>query len=113
MTPLMLAVASETQDAAIVRRLVHAGADVNAKSTAGETAARLGEEVRRSRRDLDPHRGGRARGRARMRRPSVPNGAPKTAAAAVESADGAAADARRRSSFTRAAVSGAITSRCR
>src|SRR5437762_2588901 len=38
MTPLMLAVASETQDAAIVRRLVHAGADVNAKSAAGETA---------------------------------------------------------------------------
>ena len=38
MTPLMLAVSSETQDAAIVRRLVHAGADVNAKSKAGESA---------------------------------------------------------------------------
>jgi ankyrin repeat protein len=36
MTPLMMAVSSETQDAAIVRRLVHAGADVNAKSKAGE-----------------------------------------------------------------------------
>ena len=63
MTPLMLGVASETQDAAIVRRLVHAGADVNAKSTAGESSARLGEEVRRSRCDLDPHGGGRARPR--------------------------------------------------
>jgi hypothetical protein len=38
MTPLMLAVASETQDAALVRILVHAGAAVNAKSAAGETA---------------------------------------------------------------------------
>jgi len=38
MTPLMLGVASETQDAAIVRLLVHAGARVNDKSTAGETA---------------------------------------------------------------------------
>jgi ankyrin repeat protein len=38
MTPLMMAVASETQDAAVVRRLVHAGADVNAKSAVGETA---------------------------------------------------------------------------
>ncbi len=37
MTPLMLAVASETQDAAIVRRLVHAGAGVNAKSATGES----------------------------------------------------------------------------
>jgi ankyrin repeat protein len=36
MTPLMMAVSSETQDAAIVRRLVHAGSDVNAKSKAGE-----------------------------------------------------------------------------
>jgi ankyrin repeat protein len=36
MTPLMIAVSSEMQDAAIVRRLVHAGADVNAKSKAGE-----------------------------------------------------------------------------
>jgi ankyrin repeat protein len=38
MTPLMLGVASETQDAAIVRLLVHAGARVNDKSVAGETA---------------------------------------------------------------------------
>jgi ankyrin repeat protein len=38
MTPLMLAVASETQDAALVRILVHAGAEVNAKSGVGETA---------------------------------------------------------------------------
>jgi len=37
MTPLMIAVSSETQDAAVARRLVHAGADVNAKSKAGET----------------------------------------------------------------------------
>ena len=37
MTPLMLAVASETQDAAVVRRLLRAGADVNAKSAAGES----------------------------------------------------------------------------
>ena len=46
MTPLMLGVASETQDAAIVRLLVHAGAVVNARSAAGETpldwAARYG-----------------------------------------------------------------------
>ena len=39
MTPLMLGVASETQDAALVRILVHAGAVVNAKSEEGETAA--------------------------------------------------------------------------
>jgi ankyrin repeat protein len=38
MTPLMLGVASETQDAALVRILVHAGAEVNAKSAVGETA---------------------------------------------------------------------------
>jgi ankyrin repeat protein len=38
MTPLMPAVASETQDAALVRILVHAGAEVNAKSGVGETA---------------------------------------------------------------------------
>jgi ankyrin repeat protein len=38
MTPLMLAVASEMQDAALVRILVHAGAVVNAKSATGETA---------------------------------------------------------------------------
>jgi ankyrin repeat protein len=38
MTPLMLAVGSETQDAAVVRVLIHAGADVTAKSKAGETA---------------------------------------------------------------------------
>jgi len=38
MTPLMLAVASETQDLAVVQLLLKAGADVNAKSTAGETA---------------------------------------------------------------------------
>jgi ankyrin repeat protein len=38
MTPLMLAVASETQDAGVVRLLLRAGADVNAVSIAGETA---------------------------------------------------------------------------
>ncbi|HEY1338323.1 MAG TPA: ankyrin repeat domain-containing protein, partial [Bryobacteraceae bacterium] len=38
MTPLMFAVASDRQTAAAVRRLLKAGADVNAKSKAGETA---------------------------------------------------------------------------
>jgi ankyrin repeat protein len=38
LTPLMLAVASETQDAQVVQRLLSAGADVNARSTSGETA---------------------------------------------------------------------------
>jgi ankyrin repeat protein len=38
MTPLMLAVASETQNAAVVRRLLRGGADVNAKSAAGESS---------------------------------------------------------------------------
>jgi ankyrin repeat protein len=38
MTPLMLAVASETQDVAVVRLLLQAGSDVNVKSKAGETA---------------------------------------------------------------------------
>jgi len=37
-TPLMHAVSSETQDAAVVRLLIHAGADVTAKSKSGETA---------------------------------------------------------------------------
>ncbi len=38
MTPLMLAVASETQDVNVVHRLVRAGADANVRSAAGETA---------------------------------------------------------------------------
>ncbi len=38
MTPLMLAVASETQDLAVVRLLLKAGAALNAKSAMGETA---------------------------------------------------------------------------
>ena len=38
MTPLMMAVASETQDPAVARLLVERGAEVNAKSEAGETA---------------------------------------------------------------------------
>jgi ankyrin repeat protein len=38
MTPLMLAVASEAQDQAVLRLLLKAGADVNAKSGTGETA---------------------------------------------------------------------------
>jgi ankyrin repeat protein len=38
LTPLMLAVASESQSADRVRALLKAGAEVNAKSTAGETA---------------------------------------------------------------------------
>lgn len=38
MTPLMLAVGSETQDAAVVRLMLKAGADANVKSKAGETA---------------------------------------------------------------------------
>ncbi len=38
MTPLMLSVASETQDAAVVRVLLHAGADLTAKTKLGETA---------------------------------------------------------------------------
>ncbi len=37
MTPLMLSVASETQDVDVVRLLLKAGADVNAKSSFGET----------------------------------------------------------------------------
>ena len=37
-TPLMLAVASETQDPEVVRLLLHAGAEVNAASATGETA---------------------------------------------------------------------------
>jgi uncharacterized protein len=36
MTALMLAVASETQDAVVVKRLLSAGADVNVRSTSGE-----------------------------------------------------------------------------
>jgi ankyrin repeat protein len=38
MTPLMLAVASETQDVKVVKLLLDAGADVSVKSAAGETA---------------------------------------------------------------------------
>ena len=38
MTPLMLAVASENQDQAVIRLLLASGADVNAKSNMGETA---------------------------------------------------------------------------
>jgi ankyrin repeat protein len=38
MTPLMLAVASETQDIDVVKLLLHAGARPNVKSAAGETA---------------------------------------------------------------------------
>ena len=38
MTPLMLAVASETQNVEVARLLIKAGADVNVKSEAGETA---------------------------------------------------------------------------
>jgi ankyrin repeat protein len=38
MTPLMFAVSSESQKAAVVKTLLAAGADVNAKSTVGETA---------------------------------------------------------------------------
>jgi hypothetical protein len=38
MTPLMLAVASETQDVGVLQLLLQAGADVNAVSIAGETA---------------------------------------------------------------------------
>jgi ankyrin repeat protein len=38
MSPLMLAVASETQDIEVVKRLLRAGADVNTRSTSGETA---------------------------------------------------------------------------
>jgi ankyrin repeat protein len=38
MTPLMLAVASETQDVEVVRLLLGAGSDVNAVSSAWETA---------------------------------------------------------------------------
>lgn len=38
MTPLMLAVASETQDVNVVKLLLEAGADANVKSAAGETA---------------------------------------------------------------------------
>jgi ankyrin repeat protein len=38
MTPLMLAVSSETQDPAVVRVLLEKGADVKAKSNLGETA---------------------------------------------------------------------------
>jgi ankyrin repeat protein len=39
MTPLMLAVASETQDPEVVRILIANGADIHAKSLEGETAA--------------------------------------------------------------------------
>ncbi|HVW86306.1 MAG TPA: ankyrin repeat domain-containing protein, partial [Bryobacteraceae bacterium] len=38
MTALMFAVASETQDIAVAKRLIAAGADVNVKSNMGETA---------------------------------------------------------------------------
>ena len=38
MTPLMMAVASETQDPAVARLLLERGAEINAKSEAGETA---------------------------------------------------------------------------
>src|SRR5579863_580140 len=38
MTPLMLSVASETQDVNVIELLMKAGADVNVASTAGETA---------------------------------------------------------------------------
>lgn len=38
MTPLILSVASETQDPEVIRLLLKAGADVNAKDTTGETA---------------------------------------------------------------------------
>ncbi|HKE20779.1 MAG TPA: ankyrin repeat domain-containing protein [Bryobacteraceae bacterium] len=44
MAPLMLAVSSETQDAAVVQAMLDAGADPNARSTAGETALAWAEK---------------------------------------------------------------------
>jgi hypothetical protein len=44
MTPLMLAVSSETQDVAVVQAMLDAGADLNAKSAAGETALAWAEK---------------------------------------------------------------------
>jgi ankyrin repeat protein len=43
MTPLMIAVASENQNAAVVSRPVRAGASVNAKSSVGDGAGLCNE----------------------------------------------------------------------
>ncbi len=85
MTPLMLAVASETQDAAIVRLLVHAGAKVNDKNTAGETAM----DWARKYGDPDVLSILKAEGAATAAHypaPVRPKSDPKTIPAAVESA---------------------------
>lgn len=85
MTPLMLAVASETQDARIVRVLAHAGAVVNAKDTNGETvldwAAKYGDpDV------LSMLRAEGAHGAGKVDAPEHPKTAPRTVQAAVETA---------------------------
>jgi ankyrin repeat protein len=87
MTPLMLGVASETQDAAIVRLLVHAGARVNDKSTAGETAMDW------ARKYGDPDvlsilKAEGAHSAAQSTPPARPKSEARTAAAAVEAATG-------------------------
>jgi ankyrin repeat protein len=86
MTALMLGVASETQDAAIVRRLVHAGADVNAKSTAGESVLDWAKKYG-DRDVISILTAEGAHEAANHAAPKRPGGAPKTAAA-VDSAVG-------------------------
>jgi len=87
MTPLMIAVSSETQDAAIVRRLVHAGADVNAKSKAGEApldwARKYGDRDVASILTAEG-----AHEAAQYRTPVRPETKPRSAKEAVEAATG-------------------------
>jgi len=64
MTPLVFAVSSERPDPAVVRLLLKAGADVNAKTKNRRDRARLGQEVRQPGRNLNPDRRRRAGGRA-------------------------------------------------
>jgi ankyrin repeat protein len=84
MTPLMLAVGSETQNAAVVKMLLDAGARVDAKSTVGETA--LDWAAKYGDREVMSILEARGAHGTPFTPPSRPKGEPRTPRAAVETA---------------------------